>query len=99
MSDAPFSPAEARHELLEVAASVRALVDWYEMTGVTGVPRGAIESEPVAAPMRASMVAPQPPQAPPRYAANSFENQASPTAPVRPPASASSFEPQRASVP
>lgn len=55
MSDAPFSPAQARHELFELAASVRALVDWYETTGVTGVPRAIVQPEPAPAPMRTPM--------------------------------------------
>ena len=62
MSDEPLAPVDARHELFELATSVRALIDWYDMTGVTGVPRGAVDPEPIAAPMPQAMRAPmQPP--------------------------------------
>lgn len=96
MSDEPFTPAEARHELFELATSVRALLDWYDMTGVTGVPGGVLAPEPppllmqqptLGAPGAASR------EAPGRPSAQSFEPQASPEAPPR--SAAASFEQQR----
>ncbi|HMY16296.1 MAG TPA: uracil-DNA glycosylase family protein [Polyangium sp.] len=104
MSDEPLAPVDARHELFELATSVRALIDWYDMTGVTGVPRGAVDPEPIAAPMPQAMRAPmQPPtfgapaqvsrDAPRPAVPNSFEQQ--PSRPVQPPSAAASFEQQR----
>ncbi len=100
MSDQPLSPAEARNELFELSTSVRALLDWYDMTGVTGVPRGVLEHEPAHTPMTPpSLGAPAqvsrdaPAAAPARAVANSFEQQAPREAPEQRSAVAS-FEQQ-----
>lgn len=102
MSDEPISPAEARSELFELSTSVRALLDWYDMTGVTGVPRGMVDPEPalMPMPMRAAPSLGAPAQvshdAPSRPVANSFEQQAPREAPAQSPQSAvASFEQQR----
>jgi uracil-DNA glycosylase len=101
MSDEPITPAEARHELFELATSVRALLDWYDMTGVTGVPMGDVHLDPVPIQMRAPMQPPtfgapaQPPrEAPPRPSENSFEQQPNREVP-QPRSAAASFEQQR----
>jgi DNA polymerase len=108
MSDEPAVHVDARHELFELATSVRALIDWYDMTGVTGVPAGHWDPEPAQMPV--AMRAPAPPQAPPtfgapsaspnvpgqalaRLPAQSFEQQASRPAPA--PSAVASFEQQR----
>ncbi len=107
MSDEPLAPVDARHELFELATSVRALIDWYDMTGATGVPRGAVDPEPLAT-MPATMRAPgQAPMQAPTFGApgqvsrdaprapvpNSFEQQAPRAA--QPPSAVASFEQQR----
>lgn len=109
MSDESQAPADARSELFELTTSVRALLDWYDMTGASGLPRG--EFEPVAAPMhtRAPQAVPAPPpplgapgmaqrEAPGRPAfaqppATSFEQQ--PSRPAAQPSAVASFEQQR----
>lgn len=105
MSDESITPAEARHELFELATSVRALLDWYDMTGVTGVPMGEFQLDSAPMPMRAPMQQPAPSassqaprEAPQRLpataAANSFEHQPNPEiAPQR--SAVASFEQQR----
>lgn len=101
MSDEPFSPAEARHELFELATSVRALLDWYDMTGVTGVPGGVVEHAAAPMPMRpppqvASFAAPGMPSrdAPAQAASGQGTGQSfEPQAPAR--SAVASFEQQR----
>ncbi len=108
MSDELISPAEARNELFELSTSVRALLDWYDMTGVTGVPAGVFDPEPTSMPMpmpmttRAATPAPAPSSgaagtvsrdAPARSAENSFEPQAPREVPAR--LAVASFEQQR----
>jgi len=101
MSDEPITPAEARHELFELATSVRALLDWYDMTGVTGVPMGEVHLDPAPIQMRAptqtptfGAPTPAPREAPQRPSANSFEQQPNREAPPQRSAVAS-FEQQR----
>jgi uracil-DNA glycosylase len=103
MNDEPITPAEARHELFELATSVRALLDWYDMTGVTGVPAGEfhldqapMQTRAPAQPPAFGVPTPAPREAPPRApapAANSFEQQPNRDAPQR--SAVASFEQQR----
>jgi DNA polymerase len=102
MSDERISATDARHELFELATSVRALLDWYDMTGVTGVPVGLVDVEPASMPMTMRATAPTSTHAAPSQVSrdapahpveNSFEQQAPREAPAR--SAAASFEQQR----
>lgn len=94
MSDEPLAPVDARHELFELATSVRALLDWYDMTGVTGVPMGHVEPEPAPMPMRGPLV--PAPSSPSTFAAPGLVSRDAPARAVAASATsvANSFEPQ-----